>query len=121
MPLARVRVYLDATGPKSVLVNGVDVVDRVAEVGLKASPGQPPELWLMHHGDLDIEGEGVVKLVAEPTSNAGVDEEKAILAFLEAIDAEQLESDALEDLGLGEGNTTVAILEQLKSYARGGA
>lgn len=117
MPLPRIRVYLDATGPKVVSIDGEDVTARVAEVGLKARPGAPPELWLLHHGELDLEGEGIVKLVSEAASDAT----EGIVAFLEAIDPEQLEADTLEGCGFGDGNLTALMLEKLKEYARGGS
>lgn len=119
MPLARIRVYLDATGPQSVLVNGEDVVDRVAEVGLKASPGQPPELWLMHRGELDLEGDGIVKVALVEQGAVSASDSDVICEFLDSIDPAELETRALESLGLGDAGGTQAMLDQLKRWARG--
>lgn len=118
MPLPRIRLYADATGPKSVLINGEEVIHRISEVGMKFPPHAPAELWVMHRGELDIEGEGIVRVVSEQPTD--VDEAAVICDFLDSIDPAELEQTALENLGLGESNATDAMIEVLKRWARDG-
>lgn len=116
MPLPRVRIVVDATGPKLVEIDGEDLSSAVSEVGLKASPGSVPEIWIMQHGEAEIEGEAIVRVVREQESH--IDRGELIGEFLDSIDVEQLEADALNDVGLGDSGTQ-ALLDQLKRYAQG--
>lgn len=75
-------------GEQSVVVDGQDVSDRVAEVVVQtgASP-RIPQVTLTHFGPVAIEGEGIVTVVREPD---GGDVAAAVVEFLESIDPDGL-------------------------------
>lgn len=113
--MALVRFELDLTpGGGRVVVDGVDVSDRVAGVRVDAGVDQIPHVLLELAGEGTIEGVGVVE-TASTFDPAGV------VAFLEALDPESVEKAAGDGLGWGEGNYTVALLDYLKRLARGTA
>jgi hypothetical protein len=107
------RLELDNPAQPRIHVGGEDVTRVVNRATLDIQPGQLPVLYLECDSDTVI-GEAVVRTVT------GVeDAQEAILGFLDAIDPAELEAKALESVGMGSGNGTELILEQLRGWARG--
>lgn len=109
--LARFRAEVDAVGGGTVEVNGEPV--RVQAFTVQARVGQPPLLVLQQYaGDALIEGDGIVHV-----STQGVDPTKAVVDFLNTIDAEELEQQVLLNSGWGEGNTMAVAIDILRKWA----
>jgi hypothetical protein len=103
-------------GKSSLVVNGEDLTRHTKHVFMETD-GTVTRVGIeFAQPDFVFEGQGVVEVVKVAEFNPT----GAILEFLQAIDPEQLEKDALASLGMG-GDATAEILETLKRYVRGGS
>lgn len=108
------KITTGAVGGRLV-IDGEDVTDRVDAFGLRVGRTEPTVLSLhLIPGAGDIEGEGLVHVVADPRDEADI-----ICEFLAQIDPGMLEADVLQRNDVG-GSFTGPMLEQLAAYARGG-
>lgn len=111
------RILLDLTpfGGR-IEVNGDDVTDQVGLAEVRVANGQPTTLSLHLLADGKIEGEGIVHVIDHQPTVEGIDVD-SVLAFLDSIDPDRLDHDALADTDAS-SNLTVVMLETLKGYAR---
>lgn len=112
MEVASFRLEVTPFGGR-IHVNGEDVTDRVGIAELRVADGQPSTLTLHHIGEGSIEGEGIVNI-----SNTADDAAEIICGFLESIDPDQLDADALNNADSAT-NLTAVMLKMLQRYARG--
>lgn len=92
-------------------VGGVgDVAADVEAVGFFATPAERPAVTLYLRKGVQLAGFGVVNAVAAGSARG------PILEWLATLDASTLESDALEDMGMGD-STGAAFLRVLRAYA----
>lgn len=115
MGLLRFSLHVDANGSTQVLLDGADISGRVAGISFASRPGQPPVLTLLHSGEGEIAGEGIVRVVEE-----GIDQRQAVLDFLGNLDAAEVDRQALAKMEWGSKSLTAAIIDVLKE-AVGGA
>lgn len=114
MDHALFKISADDAGRGQVVVNGDDVSRLVGAYSVTHQAGKPPTLTLqLRPGVGDIEGVGIVQVVKAD------DERNAILAFLDAVNPEELEQLTLAGLGMGEGSATPRMIEVLKGWASG--
>lgn len=103
-------------GAYSVSLDGVDVSTAVSGIDLQFRSGQPAAALIALSPQADVSAfEGLARVeVAEPSAGTEVED------FLAAIDPEILESEALANLGLGDGGSMAgAFLTVLQRWARG--
>lgn len=106
----------DPTRPY-VSVNGEEVTERVSRAAVDVRAGELPILHLeMAAGEGTVEGRGVVQVHHEAP-----DVEKAVEAWLRAIDPDTLEREALRGAGMGEQSTGRLFVNALLARARGEA
>jgi len=67
---------------------------------------------------MTIEGEGVVEVHGAPDAPA-VDPAAVIVEFLDQVDAQALEAEALQRMGWGDECQTAKVLELLRALATG--
>lgn len=115
MGLARIRIVTD--GPTGTIEINGEKVEYVAAVQFRCGLHELPEVWLRVHADVELEGDGVVKVAA---GDADVDRTAIITEFLDHIDPDTLEREVLNGLGMGD-KATPAMLAKLKEYAGGGS
>lgn len=111
MDTARFTIQASPLGGR-VQINDIDVTDQIGVCELRIADGQPTVLTLHRAAEGVIEGEGIVQIV-HAQEDADI-----ICDFLDGIDPEQLDQDALNDADAS-SNLTAAMLEILKRYARG--
>ena len=97
-----------------VTVNG-ETVDNVRALRLDHTDREFPTLSLVLDREGVLEGDGVVQV-----SN-GQTQADAVLTFLDGLDPDQLERDALEGVGMGEATTGQLFLNALRKYATPGS
>lgn len=113
MGLAPIRLTLSGPGRGRVVVDGVDLSDKVSALSLIAADGDVPRLLLeLHVGAAEIDGLTDVTVV-----RAGADD---LADFFAHIDAGELEKEALSRMG-GFDDTTVTrtMLDVLAEWAAG--
>jgi len=110
MGLAKIELDLGVGVPAKVLVNGTDIATSVVGLSLCARAGWIPELRLDLLGEVRLAGEGVVYVKADSD---------VVLEFLDEVDAEALEAQALGESGFGGPSVGESMLEVLKEMARG--
>ncbi|MDN0193914.1 hypothetical protein [Streptomyces sp. S.PNR 29] len=112
-------VRITARGPKAAIEIDGRRVDPGAFKGYAIShqEGEPPQVVLYTGGYAETVFEGLARVAVADASDPG----PAAVAFLTAIDAEELERAALArpDLGTGPRSLTEAMLTQLQEWARG--
>lgn len=113
MALASFRLTTDGTGKGTVEVNGTDVSHGVRAFTVAAGVGDMTEVHLAAHSALELEGRGIVYV------DNGIDQQQAVLAWLESLDAGALENAALADATLSGSTTGELFLEALKKWASG--
>lgn len=115
MSLARYQLTTDDNGQTKLVVEGHDISAYVQRVTVDHRQGYPvPQVFVEGFGVGDIEGVGQFFERVEDSSS--------VVAFLQSVDPERLEREALETLGLesgGPASATEAILAKLMEYARG--
>jgi hypothetical protein len=114
---AHFEIEAHANGLSRVVVNGADVSDDVRGYELRGQHGAPPVLVLYHlAASGPIEGDGIVHVVDD-----GMDQRGAVLAFLDNLDAEELEEQATDGMSMAtdDGSTSMggAFLAALKKAA----
>lgn len=110
MGLARFQLDLQP-GAQRIVVNDQEVAD-VVSVQVHAGAADVPHVVIVKRGEGTIEGEGIVQVQPE------VENAKAqVLAWLEALDGDQLERQALDQQGWGSGGLGNEILSVLKQLA----
>lgn len=110
MALARFQLITEGTELR-LAVNG-EPVAGLASVQLIAAPGKVAQLVVQQRGDVLLEGEGVVHVQPE-----AVGARDLVLAWLDAIDPQQLERDALNTLGWGDETLPEAMVSMLRKLA----
>jgi hypothetical protein len=100
MGLTRFSVDVGSGGRGHVVIDGVDVAEKVQKIIVDSTAGQPPQVFLEMAGEGRIEGEGIVTQVVESNDS--------IALFLSNLDPSALEAAALDKMGGldGEGLTT---------------
>lgn len=110
MTLSRFELKLAANGTGQVVIDGVDISERVGALRLDVAAPQAPRLAV------ELVGEGTVEGLAEVTfQSPGVD----LGRFFANLDPEELEKEALGRLGFDDANVTQAILSVLTDWALG--
>lgn len=114
MALASFRLSTDGVGRGTAEVNGTDISDGVRAFTVTAGVGDITEVHIAAYSTLELEGQGVVYV------DQGFDQQQAVLAWLDSLDASALESAALDGPDLLAGGTTGELfLGVLKRWARG--
>jgi hypothetical protein len=73
--LASFHVDLDELGHGVVELNGQDVADQIAELQLVTRPGQPTVILVRQAvGAIDLEGEGIVRVIDDTDAGPDVGE-----------------------------------------------
>jgi len=109
MTLSQFRIELRPNGASAVVVDEVDISDRVGGLSLFAHPGGPARLTV------ELLGEGGIEGLGEVTATRNSD----LAEFFDNIDAEELERVALERVGFGNSNVTQTMLDILRDWAMG--
>lgn len=103
-------------GAGTITVNGQDLTDSVRRATVVMDRGEVPILMLEMRGTGTVEGEGIVQVV--PDGQGGVHAVgDAVVEFLEAVDPQALEVEAMALAGLAE-SPIVGALRALKQAAR---
>jgi hypothetical protein len=97
-----------------LIVNDQDWSGFVSDVTLHVAPNGVPELHVRAIAEGAICGEGIVRVMGTEDPDLGT----VVATFIDNIDPQQLEAEALANLGLGDSATT-AMLDRLKAIARG--
>lgn len=104
------RLKLGANGYGLVELGDIDVSGMVGAVALDARAGQrATRLVIELLGDVEVEAVGNVTVMRSALD---------LTEFLEGIDPDELEKEALSRLGWGDKGTTQAILDVLAEKAR---
>lgn len=110
--MALAHFVLDAQpGNQSLTVNG-EPVPGVVQVQLLAREDEMPQLLIVQRGTLLAEGDGIVRVQPEAASA-----KEYLLAWLAALDPEQLEQQALDSQGWGSAGLAKEILAELGKLA----
>lgn len=111
------RILIDTTpfGGR-IEVNGDDVTDQVGLAEIRVANGQPTTLSLHLLADGKIEGDAVVHVIDHQPTPEGIDTDM-VVAFLDSIDPDRLDHDALNNADAS-SNLTAVMLDTLKGYAR---
>jgi hypothetical protein len=114
VPLARIHVQAHAGQPPTVFVNDQPVdLAHVVGIAWSAEPGSIPHLQLVHRGDLDLMGDGIVQLVHE---DGGV--LATMVDWLESLDPQAIEQQAMNAQGWGSTSLTEQIISTMVETAR---
>lgn len=106
--LARFTVRIGPDGACEVFANG-KLLEWVAGVALQARPGYPPMLQLEATGEVEVEGEGIVRIPAE-TEDDGLE----LAQILDALDPEEIDRQVLAGLGFGDKGGSAAVLAWMR-------
>ncbi|MBT2390681.1 hypothetical protein J7E87_14920 [Streptomyces sp. ISL-1] len=116
---SRHHVRITANGATATVEIGGQVVDprAVSAYSVSQLPGEPAHVVLHLADRADTRFSGMARVSVADAPDPG----PAAGAFLAAIDAEELEREALArpDLGTGPHSLTLAMLTQLGEWARG--
>lgn len=104
MDIAEFEIQVGAHGRGQVIVNGEDVSDKVNAVSFHTGPQMVPTLILSGVATGTIQGAGIVEVRGEGNS-------AAVAGFIRNLDPEEVEEEALANLGQGDDpNVTAAVL-----------
>lgn len=113
---AHFEIEAHANGQSRVVVNDSDVSDDIRGYELRFQHGAPPILVLYHLAAAGvIEGQGIVQVVDD-----GIDQRQAVVAFLDNLDGEQLQSEMFDSMSMsseGPSSAGDAFLAVLKKAA----
>lgn len=113
--LADIRIDLTSPTGGRIYLNDEDVTHQVTAFEVRAKAHEITQVWIdVIPGRGEISGPGIV-YVREPRE----DDRVTVVEFLSNIDPATLEAEALEGMGMGDGNVTVALLAKLIDYAKG--
>lgn len=116
MTLMDFDIDLSKIGDAKVVIDGEDLSAKLSRVIVDTTAGEVPKVYLEGNGRGPISGTGKVFEV--------VDQSEAIAQWLSRVDAERLERESLEGLGLGLDDATgpqttgEAIIAKLIEWAR---
>lgn len=111
--MARTRITSDGV-THQVEIDGEDVTDKVTAVQLQVVANEPAQVILHARPDVCFDGDAIV---TKPVA-ADIDELALIRDFLEHLDPEAVEADALANMEFGGGNIVAAVLETLVAYTK---
>lgn len=97
----------------TLTVDGADVTGKVGALSVQMQAGRPPQLTLYGVAEGAIAADGVVVVKND------LDAREAIIAFLDAVDPEELDRVATAEARAYEGSQMSAVLAVLRRWAGG--
>ena len=88
------QIRAGVSGRGHVMVNDVDLSDRVTGLAMVARSGELPKLTLELRGEGTLEGEGIVDVIRDARPE---DLRAAVLEWLSEIDPDQLAEEAMRE------------------------